>query len=42
VLERIAALGADRVGGPPQRLVDHAQSEICKWSRVIRGTNVKL
>ncbi|MGZ5258352.1 MAG: hypothetical protein ACXWC0_12025, partial [Burkholderiales bacterium] len=42
VLERIAALGADPVGGPPQRLVDHLPSEIPKWSRVIREANIKL
>jgi tripartite-type tricarboxylate transporter receptor subunit TctC len=42
VLERIAALGAEPVGGPPQRLTDHLQSEIPKWSRVIREANIKL
>ncbi|MGZ5093531.1 MAG: hypothetical protein ACXWIP_20255 [Burkholderiales bacterium] len=42
MLERIAALGADPVGGPPQRLVDHLPSEIPKWSRVIREANIKL
>ena len=42
VLERIAALGADPAGGPPQRLADHLRAEIPKWSRVIREANIRL
>lgn len=42
VLDRIAALGADPVGGPPQRLADHLRAEIPKWSRVVREANIKL
>ena len=42
VLERIAALGADPVGGPPQRLADHLRNEIPKWSRVIREAHIRL
>ena len=39
---RMAALGADIVGGPPQRLTDHLRAEIPKWGRVIRVANIKL
>jgi hypothetical protein len=42
VLERVAALGAEPVGGPLQYLADHLQSEIPKWSRVIREANITL
>jgi tripartite-type tricarboxylate transporter receptor subunit TctC len=40
--ERFAALGADPVGGPPQRLAEHLRSEIPKWRNVIRTANIKL
>jgi tripartite-type tricarboxylate transporter receptor subunit TctC len=40
--ERIAALGADLVGGPPQRLADHLKAEIPKWRKVVRAANIKL
>src|SRR5689334_17124717 len=36
VIDRIAALGADPVGGPPIRLAEHLNSEIPKWRDVIR------
>jgi tripartite-type tricarboxylate transporter receptor subunit TctC len=42
VTDRIAALGADPVGGPPQRLVEHLNSEIPKWRKVIRAANIRL
>ena len=41
-LNRIAALGADVVGGPPQKLADHLRAEIPKWGRVVRAANIKL
>ena len=41
-LNRIAALGADVVGGPPQRLADHLRAEIPKWRRVVRAADIKL
>ena len=41
-LNRIAALGADVVGGPPQRLADHLRAEIPKWRRVVRAANIRL
>jgi tripartite-type tricarboxylate transporter receptor subunit TctC len=41
-LNRMAALGADVVGGPPQKLADHLRAEIPKWGRVIRAANIKL
>lgn len=42
VQERIAALGADLAGGPPQRLADHLLSEIPRWSPVVRAANIRL
>jgi tripartite-type tricarboxylate transporter receptor subunit TctC len=40
--ERFAALGADPVGGPPQRLAEHLNAEIPKWRKVIRAANIRL
>jgi tripartite-type tricarboxylate transporter receptor subunit TctC len=42
VTDRIAALGAEPVGGPPRRLAEHLNSEIPKWRRVIRTANIRL
>ena len=42
VTDRFAALGADPVGGPPQRLAEHLQSEIPKWRKVIRAANIRM
>jgi tripartite-type tricarboxylate transporter receptor subunit TctC len=42
VTERIAALGAEPVGGAPQRLADHLKAEIPKWRQVIRAANIRL
>ena len=42
VTDRIAALGADPVGGAPQRLADHLKLEIPKWRQVIRTANIRL
>jgi tripartite-type tricarboxylate transporter receptor subunit TctC len=42
VMDRIAALGADLVGGPPERLAEHLNAEIPKWREVIRAANIKL
>ena len=42
VLDRISALGADPVGGAPQRLAEHLQSEIPKWRKVIKTANIRL
>jgi tripartite-type tricarboxylate transporter receptor subunit TctC len=42
MMDRFAALGADPVGGPPQRLVEHLNSEIPKWRKVIRAANIRL
>ena len=40
--DRFAALGADPVGGPPERLAEHLHSEIPKWRKVIRAANIRL
>jgi len=42
VMDRIAALGADLAGGPPQRLADHLNAEIPKWREVVRFANIRL
>jgi len=42
VQERVAALGADIVGGPPGRLADHLAAEIPKWGKVIRAADIRL
>jgi tripartite-type tricarboxylate transporter receptor subunit TctC len=42
IQERIAALGADLVGGPPERLADHLRNEIPKWRKVVRAANIRL
>ena len=41
VQDRIAALGADVVGGAPQRLADHLRNEIRKWRAVVRAANIR-
>ncbi len=41
-LTRIASLGADVVGGPPQKLADHLRAEIPKWRKVVRAADIKL
>ena len=42
VKDRIAALGADLVGGAPERLAEHLSAEIPKWREVVRAANIKL
>ena len=42
VTSRVAALGADLVGGPPQNLADHLSAEIPKWREVVRFANIRL
>lgn len=42
VTDRIAALGAEPVGGAPQRLTEHLNSEIPKWRKIIRAANIRL
>ena len=42
IMDRIAALGADLVGGPPERLAEHLQAEIPKWREVVRAANIRL
>ena len=42
MMERIAALGADLVGGPPERLTAHLNAEIPKWREVVRAANIRL
>lgn len=42
ITDRIAALGADLVGGPPERLAEHLHAEIPKWREVVRAANIRL
>jgi tripartite-type tricarboxylate transporter receptor subunit TctC len=42
VTDRVAALGAEPIGGPPKRLAEHLNSEIPKWREVIRAANIRL
>lgn len=42
IQERIAALGADLVGGSPDRLAEHLRNEIPKWRKVVRAANIRL
>jgi tripartite-type tricarboxylate transporter receptor subunit TctC len=42
VTDRIAALGAEAVGGGPNRLTEHLNAEIPKWREVIRAANIRL
>ena len=41
-MERIDALGAELVGGSPERLAEHLQAEIHKWREVVRVANIRL
>jgi tripartite-type tricarboxylate transporter receptor subunit TctC len=42
VTDRVAALGAEPVGGEAKRLTNHLNSEIPKWRQVIRAANIRL
>jgi tripartite-type tricarboxylate transporter receptor subunit TctC len=42
MMDRIASLGAELVGGPPERLAEHLQAEIPKWRDVVRAANIRL
>jgi tripartite-type tricarboxylate transporter receptor subunit TctC len=41
VRERYAQLGADVVGGSPEKLRDQVQKELAKWSELIKETGMK-
>jgi tripartite-type tricarboxylate transporter receptor subunit TctC len=42
IAQRVATLGADLVGGPPQRLAEHLRAEIPKWREVVRAADIRL
>jgi tripartite-type tricarboxylate transporter receptor subunit TctC len=42
MMDRVATLGADLVGGAPERLAAHLNAEIPKWRDVVRAANIKL
>jgi tripartite-type tricarboxylate transporter receptor subunit TctC len=41
VKDRYAGLGAEVVGGSPERLRDHMMQELAKWSKLIHETGIK-
>lgn len=41
VRERLAALGAEIIGGTPRELADHIQREIPKWAKVIKDSGAR-
>jgi tripartite-type tricarboxylate transporter receptor subunit TctC len=42
VRDRLAALGAEIVGGTPKEFADHIQREIPKWAKVIKIAGVQV
>jgi tripartite-type tricarboxylate transporter receptor subunit TctC len=42
VLQRLAALSAETVGGTPQQAADYLRAEADRWDRIIKAANVKL
>ena len=42
VRDRLAALGAEIVGGTPKEFADHIQREIPKWAKLIKSIGVQL
>jgi tripartite-type tricarboxylate transporter receptor subunit TctC len=41
IMQRMSAQGVDVIGSTPDELTAHIQSEIAKWSKVIKAANVK-
>jgi tripartite-type tricarboxylate transporter receptor subunit TctC len=42
VREKLAALGAEIVGGTPKEFADHIAREIPKWAKVVKAANVQI
>jgi tripartite-type tricarboxylate transporter receptor subunit TctC len=42
VRERLAAMGAEVVGGSAKEFADHIQREIPKWAKVVKAIGVQL
>ena len=42
VRERLAALGAEIIGGTSKEFADHIQREIPKWAKVVKAAHVQL
>jgi tripartite-type tricarboxylate transporter receptor subunit TctC len=42
VREKLAALGAEIVGGTPKEFADHIAREIPKWAKVVKAANVHI
>lgn len=42
ILKLMADNGAGPGGGPPERLGKHVQTEIAKWGRVVKASNLKI
>lgn len=41
VRERLAALGAEPVGNTPEEFAAYCQSELAKWSKIVRESGAK-
>jgi tripartite-type tricarboxylate transporter receptor subunit TctC len=41
IRERLAALGAEIIGGTPKEFADHIQREIPKWAKIIKESGAK-
>jgi len=42
IRSRLADLGFDVVGGPPERFAENVKSETAKWARVVQTAGIKL
>jgi tripartite-type tricarboxylate transporter receptor subunit TctC len=42
ILQRLAQLSAEPIGGTPQATAAYMREEIARWHKVIKDANVKL
>ena len=40
--EKLAGLGADAVGGPPEQFAGYIRDDLSKWTRIVKDANVKV
>ena len=41
VREKLANIGLDMVGGPPEQLAEYTRAEIAKWAKVVKASGAK-
>ena len=41
VREKLANIGLDMVGGPPEQLAEYTKAEIAKWAKVVKASGAK-